>query len=55
MAETISGLTYAEARKLEISKTGLWDMKRRAADGKPLRLYAKTVSCIRAQASCGSS
>ena len=40
-AETISALSYAEARKLGISKAGLWDMKRRAAAGKPVRLYAK--------------
>jgi CRISPR-associated protein Cas1 len=42
-AETISALTYAEARKLGISKAGLWDMKRRAAEGKPLRLYGKVA------------
>jgi CRISPR-associated protein Cas1 len=35
-AETISALTYAEARRLGISKAGLWDMKRRAAEGKPV-------------------
>ncbi|MGC2359380.1 MAG: CRISPR-associated endonuclease Cas1 [Thermoplasmata archaeon] len=40
-AETVSALTYAEARKLGISKAGLWDMRRRAAEGRPLRLYAK--------------
>jgi CRISPR-associated protein Cas1 len=40
-AETISALTYAEARRLGISKAGLWDMKRRAAEGKPVRLYRK--------------
>ncbi len=40
-ADTISALTYSEARKLGISKAGLWDMKRRAAEGKPLRLYRK--------------
>jgi CRISPR-associated protein Cas1 len=39
--ETISALTYAEARRLGISKAGLWDMKRRAAEGKPVRLYRK--------------
>jgi CRISPR-associated protein Cas1 len=42
-AEAVSALTYADARKLGISKAGLWDMKRRAAEGKPLRLYAKVI------------
>ena len=37
-AETISALTYSDARKLGISKAGLRDMKRRAAEGKPVRL-----------------
>jgi len=40
-AEAVSALTYAEARRLGISKAGLWDMKRRAAEGKPVRLYRK--------------
>jgi len=40
-AETISALSYTDARKLGISKAGLWDMKRRAAEGKPVRLYRK--------------
>ena len=51
-AETISTLTYAEARKLGISKAGLWDMKRRAAEGKPVRLYGKVarrLSAVSAQ------
>ena len=42
-ADTISALTYAEARKVGISKAGLWDMKRRAEEGKPLRVYAKVA------------
>jgi CRISPR-associated protein Cas1 len=42
-AETVASLGYAEARKLGISKAGLWDMKRRAAEGKPLRLYGKVA------------
>jgi CRISPR-associated protein Cas1 len=42
-AETISALSYAEARKLGISKAGLFDMKRRAAEGRPLRLYGKVA------------
>ena len=42
-AETISTLTYADARMLGISKAGLWDMKRRAAEGKPVRLYGKVA------------
>jgi CRISPR-associated protein Cas1 len=45
-AETVSALTYAEARKLGISKAGLWDMKRRTADGKPVRLYRRTAAKI---------
>ena len=40
-AEAVSALTYADARKLGISKAGLWDMKRRVAEGKPLRVYRK--------------
>ena len=47
-AETISALSYVEARKLGISKAGLWDMKRRAAEGKPLRLYGKVARRLRA-------
>ena len=42
-AEMVSALTYAEARKLGISKAGLFYMKRRAAEGKPLRLYGKVA------------
>ena len=42
-ADSISSLTYAEARNLGISKAGLWDMKRRAAEGKPLRVYGKVA------------
>ncbi len=45
-AETISALSYSDARRLGISKAGLWDMKRRAAEGKPVRLYRKTESKI---------
>lgn len=45
-ADTISELSYAEARKLGISKAGLWDLKRRVAEGKPLRLYRKVASRI---------
>ena len=47
-AETISTLTYAAARKLGISKAGLWDMKRRAAEGKPVRLYRKVTARLSA-------
>jgi CRISP-associated protein Cas1 len=47
-AETISALTYAEARELGISKAGLWDMKRRATEGKPVRLYARTAGRLSA-------
>ncbi|MGH9921104.1 MAG: CRISPR-associated endonuclease Cas1 [Nitrososphaerales archaeon] len=42
-AETVSALTYADARRLGISKAGLFYMKRRAAEGKPLRLYEKVA------------
>lgn len=45
-AETISMLAYAKARKLGISKARPWDMKRRAAEGKPLRLYRKVALLI---------
>ena len=51
-AHTISSLTYADARKLGISKAGLWDMKRRAAEGKPVRVYdkvARRLSSVRAE------
>ncbi len=41
IAERVAAMSYAEARKLGISKAGLWDMKRRAAVGKPVRLYGK--------------
>ena len=47
-AETISALTYSDARKLGISKAGLWDMKRRAAEGKPIRLYRKVAAKLAA-------
>ena len=40
-AAKVACMTYAEARELGISKAGLWDMKRRAMDGKPLKLYRK--------------
>jgi CRISPR-associated protein Cas1 len=37
----IGAMSYAEARSLGISKAGLFSMKRRASEGKPLRLYGK--------------
>ncbi len=37
----VGSMTSAEGRTLGISKAGLWDMKRRAAQGKPLKLYQK--------------
>ncbi|MGA7923300.1 MAG: hypothetical protein WCA77_04920, partial [Thermoplasmata archaeon] len=43
VAETVSALTHADARRLGISKAGLFYMKRRAAEGKPLRLYGKVA------------
>lgn len=42
-AQTISALTYANARRLGISKAGLFYMKRRAAEGKPLRVYGNVA------------
>ena len=43
-ADRVCSMTYAEARTLGISKAGLWDMKRRAAEGKPLKLYREVAS-----------
>lgn len=40
-AAKVAAMTYADGQRLGISKAGLWDMKRRAAEGKPLRLYRK--------------
>ena len=40
-AETISAVSYADARRLGISKAGLWDMKRRGADCEPVKAYRK--------------
>jgi CRISP-associated protein Cas1 len=37
----VAALSYAEGRALGISKAGLFSMKRRAAHGKPLKLYRK--------------
>jgi CRISP-associated protein Cas1 len=37
----VAAMSYADARSLGISKAGLFDMKRRASEGKPLRLYGK--------------
>lgn len=45
-AERVASMTYAEARRLGISKAGLWDMKRRAREGKPLRLYRKVAKRV---------
>jgi CRISPR-associated protein Cas1 len=42
-AERVGSMTYAEARERGISKAGLWDMKRRAAEGRPLKLYRKVA------------
>ena len=39
----VATMSYAEARKLGISKAGLFSMKRRAEEGKPLRLYEKVA------------
>ncbi len=43
LKDRAASLTYAKARELGISKAGLWDLKRRASEGKPLRLYRKTA------------
>jgi len=37
----VAAMSYADARRLGISKAGLFAMKRRSAEGKPLRLYRK--------------
>ena len=37
----VKSMSYRRAKALGISKAGLWDMKRRIADGRPLRLYRK--------------
>ena len=44
LKERVANLSYAEAHQLGISKAGLWDMKRRAAEGRPLKLYPKVSS-----------
>ena len=43
LKDRVAAMTYAEARKLGISKAGLFYMKQRAAEGKPLRLYGKVA------------
>ena len=40
LKDRVASLTFAEGRKMGLSKAGLWDMKRRAGEGKPLRLYS---------------
>jgi CRISPR-associated protein Cas1 len=42
----VAAMTYAEGRSLGISKAGLFAMKRRAAEGRPLRLYRKTAARV---------
>lgn len=41
LKDRVATMTYAEGRALGLSKAGLWDMKRRAAQAKPLKLYRK--------------
>jgi CRISP-associated protein Cas1 len=41
LKDRVGAMTYAEGRALGISKAGVFDMKRRAAQGKPLKLYRK--------------
>jgi CRISPR-associated protein Cas1 len=41
-AQEIAALSYADARALGLSKAGLWDVKRRVAEGRPLKLYRTT-------------
>jgi CRISPR-associated protein Cas1 len=48
LKDRVRSMNYADARELGISKAGLWDMKRRAAEGKPLRLYRKMASKVTA-------
>jgi CRISP-associated protein Cas1 len=46
LKDRVASMTYSEARDLGISKAGLFYMKRRAGEGKPLRLYRKVGSRI---------
>ena len=46
LKDRVAALTYAEGRALGLSKAGLWDAKRRAAQGKPLKLYQKVSKKI---------
>jgi CRISP-associated protein Cas1 len=48
IARNVASMTYADARTLRISKAGLWNMKRRAALGKPLKLYRKVLRKVAA-------
>lgn len=41
LKDRVVAMSYAEGRALGISKAGLFAMKRRAAEGKPLKLYWK--------------
>lgn len=41
LKDRVEAMTYAEGRTLGISKAGLFAMKQRAANGKPLKLYRK--------------
>ena len=41
LKDRVAAMTYAEGRAFGLSKAGLWDMKRRASQGKPLKLYRK--------------
>jgi CRISP-associated protein Cas1 len=43
LKDRVASMTYADARRLGISKAGLFYMKRRAGEGKPLRLYRKVA------------
>jgi CRISP-associated protein Cas1 len=44
LRKKVAAMTYAEGRALGISKAGLFSMKRRAKEGKPLRLYSTVRS-----------
>lgn len=45
-AETISALSCAKARAVGVSKAGLWDMERRVAGGKFVRLCQETAAKV---------
>lgn len=49
----VGAMSYRRAKTLGISKAGLWDMKRRIAEGQPLRLYRILIRSRRTRYSPG--